>query len=158
MAIRAAITAITSARDTAARNAATALVNQRHVGRALALQRAELVRSLADVDTAVVAAQRVAADARSSDGAEAAAPYEQHVAGLLTQREVLGLALEQIDGLTGVTDEHVARARQLLVDSRRDLDAALHEQLRLLIAVERLDRAREIASARERRRTDGPEH
>ncbi|MBE7187140.1 hypothetical protein [Jatrophihabitans endophyticus] len=147
-AIRSAITSITTARDTATRNAAAALVNQGQVGRALALQRAELTRSLADVDAAVAAAQRVADDARTTDGAAAAAPYEQHVEGLHTQRDVLALALEQIDGLSDAAGAQVARARDLLVTSRRDLDAALHEQLRLLIAVERLERARAVEAAR----------
>lgn len=155
VAIRAAVRAITAARDTATRNAATALVNQSHVGRALALQRAELVRSLADVDAAVAAAQRVADDVRSTDGPSAAALYEQHVAGLHTQRDVLAVALQQVDGLTDAADVQVARARELLLSSRHDLDSALHEQLRLLIAVERLERARAVAAAR-RRQADGP--
>lgn len=147
-AIRASIQTITTARDAASRNAAAALVNQAQVGRALTLQRGELVRSLADVDEAVAAAQGVADDARTTDGAAAAAPYEQHVAGLRTQRDVLAIALEQVDGLSSVSGEHVERARELLGSSRRDLDAALHEQLRLLVAVERLDRARAVAAAR----------
>lgn len=155
-AIRGAIHALTAARDTARRNAAAALVNQTHVARALALQRAELVRSLADVDSAVSAAHRVADDACATDGPEAAAPYQQHVAGLRTQRDVLAVALEQIDGLSEVSDEHVSQARRLLVTSRHDLDAALHEQLRLLVALERLDRARAIAAARARRGAGEP--
>lgn len=152
VAIRAAIRAITSARDTAARNAAAALVNQSHVGRALALQRADLVRSLSEVDGAVTAAQRVAAGALVTDGPVAAAPYEQHVAGLHAQRDVLAQVLSQIDNLTDVSGEQIARARELLISSRRDLDAALHEQLRLLVAVERLDRARAVEAARRRAR------
>lgn len=156
VAIRRAISAITAARETATRNAAAALVNQAQIGRALAVQRADLSQAMTDVDTAVAAAQRVAADARETDGAEAAAPYELHVSGLRSQRDVLGAAVEQVDQLRDVSGEHVERARQLLTSSRRELDAALREQLRLLIAVERLDRARLIAAARARRAHPDP--
>lgn len=147
-AVRRAITAITAARETATRNAAAALVNQAQAGRAISLQRAELARAVADVDTAVAAAERVAADALETDGPEAAAPYQLHVSGLQSQRDVLGAALRQVDQLRDASGEQVGRARELLVRSRAELDAALREQLRLLIAIERLERARLIAAAR----------
>lgn len=154
-AIRASIAAITSARESATRNAAGALVNEAQVRQALGRQRDELIRSVAEVETAIAAAQRIATDALTNDGADAAAPYELQVNGLQTQRDVLALALEQIDGLSEVSGEHVEQGRRLLVRGRHDLDAALREQLVLLAAVERLDRARLVAAARLRR--SGPD-
>lgn len=147
-AIRQAIVTITSARETALRNAATALVNQAQVRHALAVQQAGLSAARAEVDAAIAAAQRVAESVRRDDGEEAAAPYLRHVEGLRSQLQVIDLATAQLGELSEVSGEHVSRARSVLDTSRRSLDAALREQLRLLVAVERLDRARAVAAVR----------
>ncbi len=150
-AVRRVIVRLTEQREAAMRGAAGAIVNQSHVNRALLEQRARLELARTDVQISVDAAQQVADVALARDGAVAANPYLVHVDGLRRQAEVLDVAADQITGMQSTSDGQTQRARQLLREATATLDGAVREQLRLLIAIERLERQRAILAARSRR-------
>jgi hypothetical protein len=154
------IARIAAQREAATYSAATAIVNTGQVQQALALQRAQLETARSELAGAVELARRVADDVLAQDGAVAAIAYQLNVEGLQSQDSVLEAAVRQIDGLTEATAGQVDTARTLLRSATRSLDEALREQLRLLIAVERLEYQRVVLEARaraSRSETPGPE-
>ena len=148
--IRAAIVELADRRDDAAAAASTALLGQVEVQHALHDQHRRLRVALEQLDDAVTLASRVAADIAREDGEPAALPYRGNVEGLQVQRDVIVSAIGQLEDLRDVSQSHVGAAREVLARSRAVFDEALREQLRLLVALERLDRTRVLLAARAR--------
>lgn len=160
-AIRRAIIRLAEQREQAAADAGRAVVTQAELIRAVRDQRAYLSRVVGEIDAAIALASDAAARARSEavsaslDGADverlgdaAAAPYAQTGAALRRQRDVVSATAAQLERLDAVSAEQIARTRELLRESVRSLDDAIREQLRLLVELERIERARLVAAAR----------
>lgn len=169
-AIRRAIIRLTEQREQAAADAGRALVTQAEVTQSVRNQRAYLARVVREIDAALALAADAAARARSeaasaaprgadterlADDADAerladaaAAPYEHTGAALRRQREVVTGTAAQLEHLDAISAEQIARTRELLRESVRSLDAAIREQLRLLVEFERIERKRIVAAAR----------
>ena len=154
--IRAVILDLAERRDEAAAAASKALVGQVEVQHALRDQHRRLQLAVAQLDQALALARRVAEDTARDDGEPAALPYRGHVEGLQVQRDVVVGALAQLDELQDVSQAHVGAAREVLTRSRAVFDEALHEQLRLLVALERLERTRALLAARASRAQERP--
>ncbi len=150
--IRAAIVELTERRDEAAYAATAALLGQAEVQHALHEQQRRLRLALVQLDHALTLARRVADDVARDDGAVAALAYYANVDGLQVQRDVVVASVEQLEQIQNVSRSHVGAAREVLVRSRAVFDAALHEQLRLLVTLEQLERARLLLVARSTRR------
>ncbi|WP_375485494.1 hypothetical protein [uncultured Jatrophihabitans sp.] len=153
--IRGAIVDLVERRDEAATAASSALLGQAEVQQAIREQHRRLVRARAQLDEALVLARRVAEETARDDGEVEAIPFRSNVDGLQVQRDVVGSALDQLDDLQDVSSSHVGAAREVLVRSRATFDLALREQLRLLVALERLERSRTLLAARGQPRPDG---
>lgn len=134
------------------RRAGAAFVSMAQVAQAVREQRATLDAALAQIDIAATAAQRAADAARADAGEPAAAPYEQTVAGLRSQRAVVAAFAGQLAGLREGATDNVERAQDMLRRHRRELGSALREQVRLLQRLDELERRRVAAAALARRR------
>jgi hypothetical protein len=140
---RRAIARIAEDRQATERDFGAVVLNAAELGRVLQEQRVRLDRTLAEIDRARDLAGRAARRA-GTDGAEVAA-YEETVAGLQRQAEVVGSARAQLAEADGMSRQNVVRAHALLRANRARLDASLREQLDLLARLERLDRDSSIA-------------
>lgn len=148
------LTAIRTLRDQQLelnRRAGTAFVSMAQVARAVKEQRIALDTAVAQIDIATAAAQRAADSARADGGAAAAAPYEQTVAGLRSQREVVTASGEQLAGLRAGATDNIENAQEMLHRHRLELGLALREQVRLLQRLDELERHRLAAAAIARR-------
>jgi hypothetical protein len=134
------------------RRAGVAYAGTARVEREVQSQQRFLRTALADVETAVAAARQAAETARA-EGADAT-PYEQTVAGLRAQGEVLAASGEQLAGLRGGAHQNAERTGELLAGNRHRIARALREQLSLLQRLDELERRRTIA--RYRGRPDQP--
>lgn len=160
-AIRRAIIRLTEQREQAVADAGRALVTHAELSQAVRNQHAYLARVTREIDAALDlaahAAERartdaVAAAAGDADaerlGTAAAAPYERTCAALRRQGDVVAATAVQLESLDAISAEQIARTRELLRESVRSLDGAIREQLRLLVELERIERARLVAAAR----------
>ena len=84
----------------------------------------------------------------SADSPADAALYELTGAGLQRQREALAATAAELEHVDAATSDQIARARELVRASLRSLDETLREELKLLVALERVQRDRAVAAAR----------
>ncbi|WP_375503319.1 hypothetical protein [uncultured Jatrophihabitans sp.] len=154
--IRAAIVDLTERRDEAATATSAALLGQVEVQHALRDQHRRLQLALTQLDHALTLARRVAEDTARDEGELAALPFRGNVEGLGVQRDVVVAAIAQLDQLQDASRSHVGAARDVLGRSRAAFDLALREQLRLLVALERLERSRVLFAARAARGQERP--
>lgn len=148
--IRQTIAWIDGQRRAATANAGAALVSQAQVEHALREQLIVLSRARVEISDALSAANRAATDALAEQGAVAAAPYEQTGAGLRSALDVVAASTAQLNALHEVSRTNIGQAREVLIGARRSLDAALREQLALLLALERTQRQRLVQQSRRR--------
>ena len=146
--IRGAIVDLIARRDEAATAASAALLGQVEVQAALRDQHHRLQLATVQLDHALTLARRVADETARVDGELEAMPFRTNVDGLQVQRDVITAALGQLDALQDASRSHVGAAREVLACSRATFDEALREQLRLLVGLERLERARVVLAAR----------
>ena len=145
------LTAIRTLRDQQTelnRRAGTAFVSMAQVAQTVREQRVALDAALAQIDVAIAAAGRAADGARADGGDAAAAPYEQTVAGLRSQREVVTASAQQLAGLREGAADNIERAQEMLRRHRLELGLALREQVRLLQRLDELERRRLAAAHR----------
>jgi len=143
---RRAIALIADQRAAAERQFGALVVNEANVVQALRAQRTCLESSRDEIERArALAAQ--AGEAAHADGGDAT-PYEQTVAGLQRQADVVAATRAQLEDAEHACRDNVSRARALLRDNQSRLDASLREQLQLLAALERLERDRGVDQLR----------
>jgi hypothetical protein len=143
---RRAIARIAEQREAAERRFGALVVDEANVLHALRVQRVCLETSVAEIARAgALAAQ--AGDAARANGDDAT-PYEQTVAGLQRQADVVAATQTQLADAEHACRDNVSRARALLRDNQARLDASLREQLQLLAALERIERDRSVDQLR----------
>lgn len=145
------------------------MVSYEQVRHAVAAQRAHLRAALSEIDERIAAAQLAADRARvdalaaarreglaepaaEAAGQTAAAPFEQARGGLQHQRAAIEQAASQLETAAGAAAGEIAQGRALIAASAASLDSALREEVALLARLERAERARLIAQARQQRR------
>jgi hypothetical protein len=174
VAIRESIRRTVERREAARLAAGRMLADEAQVGAAVRDQRERLAAADRDIDAAIAAADgaadAAAEEARRDAGgqsggagadafaAAAAHPYRQTADALRGQKQVLAAATAQLDRIAETSGGRIAQSRTLMQANLAVLDTALREQLKLLLAVERAERARMIARARQlqRRQSEPP--
>lgn len=164
-AIRDAIRRIVAQRDRVRTEARRALVSYEQVRHAVAAQRLHLQTARTEIDTAIARAVAAATqaradalaaarsadldDARAEAAADAAAaPFEQATGGLQHQRDAIDQAAAQLEAAAAEAAGEITQGRALIAAGAASLDAALREEVALLVRLERAERARVIARAR----------
>lgn len=167
-AIRQAIRRIAEQRERVRAEAGRALVSYEQVRHAVTTQRAHLRAAREEIDDAiagaVAAGDRAGSEAFAAarrDGLDeeqaqasaraAAAPYEHASTGLRRQRDAIDQAAEQLAAAARAAAGEISQGRALIGASAASLDAALRDEVALLVRLERAERARVIARARQQR-------
>lgn len=136
------------------RRLGTTFVRRADLGRALRDQRQLLDQAHAQIEGAIDAAQRAAAEAR--EAGDSPALYEQAAQGLGAQLAVVDASRAQLSRVGEQALQNVTRAQQMLAETGAALDTALRAQVSLLARLERLQRQRAIADATLRARGGQP--
>jgi chromosome segregation ATPase len=144
--VRHAIARIAEQREASERRFGVLVVDEARLLDALRAQRSHLDSTRDEIERARDLAAK-AADAARAEGTDAT-PYEQTVAGLARQADVVAASRTQLADAEQACEGNVSQARALLQDNQARLDASLREQLHLLAALERLDGDRGVDQAR----------
>lgn len=160
--LRATIVRLDAQRAAATRLAGRAFVNQAEVRRACHEQLDLLTRAAHEAQRGELLAADAAADAAAEaagDAAAGAGPDARHdrdldafastAAGLRTVQDTLDLAGEPVRALLVTAQQNADRAQDVLARAREVFDEQVRAQVRLLVALERAERAR-IARAHRR--------
>jgi hypothetical protein len=136
------------------RRLGTTFVRRADLDRAVRDQRQLLDQARTQIEGAIAAAQRAAAEARAAG--DSPVPYEQAALGLGDQLAVVDASRAQLSRVAQQALQNVARAQRVLTETGAALDAALRAQVSLLARLERLQRQRAIADATLRARGGPP--